>query len=299
MKDAFRLLRIPFSVFLMPVFWFALGSLWLFQPALYPLSLDFIGRIIAVFVLIHLFLYPASNGYNSYFDRDEGSIGGLKHPPKVTKKLFWLVAAFDGVALLGSLLLSPTFAAMMLAYTLVSKAYSWDTIRLKRYPIISTVVVTLFQGAFTYYMVQVGVLDLAAWQSLYTPQNLLFAMVSTLFLLGSYPLTQVYQHAEDSKRGDRTLSLVLGISGTFTFAALMLGIGAGAYVALSFQHALWGRIAIFMVFSSIILAYFGRWVWAVHRNPAAADFDHSMQMNKISSLCMSAAFIATLLWEAI
>ena len=37
----------------------------------------------------------------------------------------------------------------------------------------------------------------------------------------SYPLTQVYQHKEDQERGDKTLSILLGVNGTFVFAALL------------------------------------------------------------------------------
>jgi hypothetical protein len=29
-----------------------------------------------VFVILHLLLYPASNGFNSYHDRDTGPVGG-------------------------------------------------------------------------------------------------------------------------------------------------------------------------------------------------------------------------------
>lgn len=56
-------LRIPFSLFLMPVFLFATSQ---------AESINFREWFLA-FVAIHLFLYPASNAYNSYFDRDEGT----------------------------------------------------------------------------------------------------------------------------------------------------------------------------------------------------------------------------------
>ncbi|WP_223285001.1 hypothetical protein [Hymenobacter qilianensis] len=72
-RRAVPLLRIPFSVYLMPVFWFGLSAL------REPFSL---WRAAGVFVVLHVLAYPASNGYNSYYDRDEGSIGGLKKPPR-------------------------------------------------------------------------------------------------------------------------------------------------------------------------------------------------------------------------
>jgi 1,4-dihydroxy-2-naphthoate octaprenyltransferase len=46
--------------------------------------------------------------------------------------------------------------------------------------------------------------------------HLLIAGAICSCLIGaSYPLTQVYQHQEDSQRGDRTLSLLLGYKGSF------------------------------------------------------------------------------------
>ncbi|HEX8425198.1 UbiA family prenyltransferase [Hymenobacter sp.] len=284
-RRALLLLRIPFSVYLMPVYWFGLSAL------RQPLS---VSRAVGVFVVLHLLAYPASNGYNSYYDRDEGSIGGLKQPPKVSAELLHLVYLFDALAVLGALLLSPLFGLMVMVYLLVSKAYSYEGIRLKKYPLISTLVVVVFQGAFTFLMTQVGVGATKAL--LFERTNLLLATVSSLFLCGSYPLTQVYQHQEDARRGDQTLSLMLGIKGTFMFAAIGLLAGAGLLA-----YTLWLRqesrhLLIFLLATGPVVALFGQWVYAVWRSPTAADFEHTMRMNQVSSLCMSLAFALMLWW---
>jgi 1,4-dihydroxy-2-naphthoate octaprenyltransferase len=59
-------LRLPFSFFLLPVF--------LFACAVSAESLRLFAFLIA-FVAWHVWVYPASNGYNSYFDKDEGAMG--------------------------------------------------------------------------------------------------------------------------------------------------------------------------------------------------------------------------------
>jgi 4-hydroxybenzoate polyprenyltransferase len=278
-RRALPLLRIPFSLYLMPVFWFGLSALrgpwsgW---------------RAAGVFVVLHLFAYPASNGYNSFYDKDEGSIGGLKAPPKVTPELLHLVWLFDALAVVGAALLSWQFAVLVVIYLLVSKAYSYDGIRLKKYPLLSTFVVVVFQGAFTFLMVQVGAGG--TYRHMLEPSNLLMALVSTLFLCGSYPLTQVYQHAEDARRGDRTLSLRLGIRGTFVFAALGLLAGALA-LGLAYLLRLDTRaLLIFLVATGPVVMAFSRWAWLVWHDPAAASFEHTMRMNQVSSLCLSIAF---------
>ena len=285
-RRALLLLRIPFSVYLMPVFWFGLSAL------RGPWSG---GRAVGVFVVLHLLAYPASNGYNSYYDKDEGSIGGLKAPPKVTPELLHLVWLFDALAVTGAALLSLPFAALVVGYLLVSKAYSYEGIRLKKYPLLSTLVVVIFQGAFTLLMTQVGVG--ATPEQLFEKTNLLLALVSTLFLCGSYPLTQVYQHEEDARRGDRTLSLRLGIRGTFIFAAAGLLAGAAALGLAYWLRQEIRPLLIFLVATGPVVVLFSRWAWAVWHDESVADFEHTMRMNQVSSLCLSAAFVAMLLWR--
>jgi 4-hydroxybenzoate polyprenyltransferase len=282
MKDALQLMRIPFSVYLMPIFWFALST-----------RQDFnLQQAVAVFLILHLLVYPASNGYNAYFDRDEGSIGGLKHPPPVSSKLYWLVVVFDCLALLAAALLHLAFAACILVYLLVSKAYSYDKIRLKKHPLWSTLAVVIFQGGFTYLMVQVG-LGIPFPEVLETG-NLVFAGVSSLFLCGSYPLTQVYQHAEDARRGDRTLSLLLGIRGTLLFAggSLLLASTLLLYAYWRQQH--WWHIFFFLVCTAPVVVFFIRWFVKIQKDPRQANFENTMQMNKISSLSISLAFVLML-----
>ena len=132
-------LRIPFSFFLMPVYLFALA-----------ISPNFSEHtLLWSFLLIHLFLYPASNGYNSYFDKDEKSIGGLKNPPPVKLGLYYVSLSFDGIAIiLGWIMISPLFSVMLFIYGLASKAYSHPLIRLKKYAIAGWLTTGFFQGFF-------------------------------------------------------------------------------------------------------------------------------------------------------
>src|ERR1700741_1402342 len=104
LKNTILLLRFPFSFFLMPVYWFALSQ---------QTNINTSNAII-VFCILHLLVYPASNGYNSYMDRDEGPIGGLKHPPKVTKSLFYTTVIMDIIAVLAAFSISVTFSILIL-----------------------------------------------------------------------------------------------------------------------------------------------------------------------------------------
>ncbi|HEX2669588.1 MAG TPA: hypothetical protein VHM25_01890, partial [Polyangiaceae bacterium] len=53
------------------------------------------------FIAFHVFLYGGITAYNSYYDRDEGPVGGLRRPPPVTPALlgFSLGVQLVGLAL--------------------------------------------------------------------------------------------------------------------------------------------------------------------------------------------------------
>ncbi len=239
-------LRIPFSYFLLPVFLFSLA-----------ISPNITGKsILWTFIIVHFFLYPASNGYNSYFDKDEKSIGGLKNPPPVKKGLYYLSLLFDVIAIvLGFLLINPTFAFMLLIYGLVSKAYSHPAIRLKKLPVTGWLVAGLFQGLFTFMMCYVGI-NKYSFENVSKFNVLIPGILSTMMLWANYPMTQIYQHEEDEKHGDMTISRKLGIRGTFYFVSAVFGVVTLGFIlyfqtffelkyAWAFLAALFPVIAIF------------------------------------------------------
>jgi len=280
-RSAWLHLRIPFSFFLMPVYIFALC-----------ISPNFTeSRLLWSFVIIHLFLYPASNGFNSYFDKDEKSIGGLKNPPPVNKGLYYLSLLFDVIAIvLGLLKISLLFALLLLVYGLVSKAYSHPSIRLKKFPIAGWLTVGTFQGFFTFLMCYVGINNYEL-ENLMNVRVLIPATLSTILLLGTYPMTQIYQHEEDAARGDRTLSLLLGIKGTFIFVLTIFTFAAIGYVwyFYSFYELQYGIV--FLVALMPVSIFFLIWFMRVLKNPVKANFANTMWLNFLSALCLNSFFI--------
>jgi 1,4-dihydroxy-2-naphthoate octaprenyltransferase len=236
-------------------------------------------------------LYPASNGFNSYFDKDEKSIGGLKNPPPVKKELYFLSLLFDVIALaLGFWKVSLLFAGMLLIYGLVSKAYSHPSVRLKKYPVAGWITTGLFQGFFTFMMCYVGINDFSIENTLNA--NILWpAALTSLMLWGNYPMTQVYQHDEDKKRGDITLSLKLGIRGTFLFTAIVFTFAMTGF-AYYFVEFFETKYAVqFLIALAPVLGYFLFWFVSVVKDEAKADYTHTMILNFISATCLNIFFI--------
>jgi 4-hydroxybenzoate polyprenyltransferase len=280
-SSSIKHLRIPFSLFLMPVFFFAL--------ALTPNLNE--SRLLWVFLSLHLFLYPSSNGYNSYFDKDEESIGGLKNPPKVTKDLYWLSLIFFIIAIGLAGLINFSFVSMIVLYGLVSMAYSHPLIRIKKYPWLSWLIAGFFQGYFTFAMVYAGLSNLG-WDVMLKPHILIPGLLTSLMLWGNYPLTQVYQHGEDSRRGDRTLSLVLGIKGTFSFSALLFGITGAAFIWFFMSKNQVAICWVYLAAMAPILLFFLIWFSFIRTNPVKyANYSWAMGMNTISAISLNAFFI--------
>jgi len=271
-------LRFPFSIFLLPIYLFALSQ----SP---EVSYE---NAILIFIVLHLLVYPASNGYNSYFDKDEGSIGGIKTPPKVTRQLYLAALVMDAVALIIAFFISWIFGTGILIYGLASKAYSHPFIRLKKYPVTGWLTIGIFQGFITYLISFQAMNDLpiqetisAGWQP---------AVLATVLLLGSYPMTQVYQHEEDEKRGDITISYKLGLLGTFHFTGILFGIATLCFFLFFLKHSAI-TAALFLGCMVPTVIFFGVWYFQVRINPQKADYRNTMTLNLISSIGLSLFFL--------
>lgn len=218
-------------------------------------------------------------------DKDTGSIGGLKNPPPVTRKLFTVSMIFDSMGLLICAFINWQMVLIMLIYIGVSKAYSWHKIRLKKFAFFGWLVVMLFQGGYTFLIVNMAATDEFSYS--WFNERHVFCMVIASFLIGGfYPLTQIYQHEEDSSRGDFTISYRLGIIGTFMFSAVMFVVACT--IAWIYFNA-FCNIMDFIIFILCLLpvaGYFLFWLTITIKNKSAANFDHTMRMTFISSICM-------------
>lgn len=270
------LLRIPFSFFLLPVFLFALS---------YAETID-IEKAIHIFIILHLFIYPASNGFNSFQDQDTSSIGGLQNPPQADHWLLKISMALNIIAIAYSYCIHPILSLLVSAYIIVSIAYSWKAIRLKKFPVLSFLSVIIFQGFVTYAITYLFCQETSYQENLAQTNFLLPAFISSLMIAGAYPMTQIYQHEADKTSGDLTLSRVLGVKGTFGFSALMnlLVIIIMAYFLINTKQS--HLFYLFLVFIFPPFSFFTWWFNKVRRSDASANFRYTMILNKISSISL-------------
>lgn len=268
----------------MPVYFFALSQV---------NHIDWHNAML-IFLILHLLVYPASNGYNSYMDRDTSPIGGLKNPLQPTKQLFIISVCMDIVSIMLSFFISWLFAVGIFLYVLTSRAYSYRKIRLKKYPVTGYLTVVIFQGAITFFLVYHGA------ESNHTTNVPVISMVASSLLIGGfYPLTQIYQHEEDVKDGVKTISYKLGYKGTFIFAGIIYVL---AFCTLGLQFFLnleWMNFIILQTFMIPVLVYYFIWFIKVLKNNKEANFKNTMRMNLLASVCTNLGFITVLILHLI
>ena len=283
-KSTVKHLRLPFSFFLMPVFLFALS-----QADTVNWQTTFIA-----FVIMHLLVFPSSNGYNSFQDRDETSIGGLKHPPKVTRNLYYATLFMDIVGVLCGLFVSAYFSLLVLIFVLVSRAYSYRKVRLKKYAVIGFLTVFIFQGAFVYLM-SAAAISTFSFAGFFTLNNIICMSVASLFIGSIYPLTQIYQHDADKKDGVISISYKLGYIGTFIFSSVLFSIAiVFLFYYFNLKHQQIAMVLFLLIMLPVVIKL-GIWFNKVRIDTVNANFENTMAMNLLTSACMNLYFLVLIL----
>jgi 1,4-dihydroxy-2-naphthoate octaprenyltransferase len=278
-KDLLLHLRLPFSYFLLPVFLFGLSQ---------SLKIDAFDSLL-LFICLHFFIYPASNVYNSYMDKDTGSIGALKNPPPVTSLLYKASIFLDLIAILIALWIDTRVMLLILPYIGISKAYSWKRTRLKKYPVTGWLAVVLFQGGYTFMLVSMVAEKNYTW-SWFSCEKIVALVIATLLIGAYYPLTQIYQHAEDSERGDITISLKLGVTGTFIFTMCLFTLATAIASCYFLHYYNTNQFLLFIICLSPAIFFFFRWFRKSLSNFSTASFENAMKMTLISSTCLIICF---------
>ncbi len=162
---------------------------------------------------------------NSAFDQDQGDIGYLKAPPKPPEHLGAFASLLLGASVVISLLLPLPFILINLACVVMSVLYSVPPVRLKARAGWDLLINCVGFGLLT---------PLAGWALTGRPftRAVLFASLGFAFLFATlYPMTQIYQVAEDSRRGDRTLVIQVGVGRSLALALVAAILAHGCFLA--------------------------------------------------------------------
>lgn len=152
---------------------------------------------------------------NSAYDRDEGDIGYLNNPPPVPPHLALFSLVWMGIGAGFAMLLGWQYLILYSICVVLSVLYSVPPFRWKARAGLDVLINSSGFGSLTI---------LAGWvasgRAIEFPMGWI-ALAFFFLFLGFYPLTQIYQFEEDSRRGDSTLALALGKQ-----AALWVSLGS-------------------------------------------------------------------------
>ncbi len=180
----------------------------------------------------------------------------------------------------------------MLFYIGASKAYSYRGIRIKKLPVTGYLLVVIFQGAVTFWLVyygsNVGNNLAVPWQGM---------AICALLIGGFYPLTQIYQHRQDLDDGVVTISCKLGYNGTFVFCSIVYLLAFALMAQFFILHHQQGKLLMVSIFFIPVIVYFVGWFLRVSKNAQAANFKNTMRMNWLAATCTNISFISLLIWN--
>ncbi len=164
------------------------------------------------FINVHLLLFGGATAYNSYWDKDEGPVGGLKNPPPMSRWMWMMSILMQAVGLLIAIPAGNTFVGFYVLSMLLFWLYSTPHARWKGDPVKSLIAIGISTGTNSFLMGY-----LAAGMNGLTLPVIFAALGVALIILSLYPISQLYQMDDDRKRGDRTFAIKYGFTGVFNF----------------------------------------------------------------------------------
>jgi 4-hydroxybenzoate polyprenyltransferase len=266
-------LRLPFQVLLAPVFlwgWLLAGGGTgaAFGPA---------------FVAFHVFLYGGATAFNSYYDRDEGPVGGMERPPEVAPELLPFSLAVKAAGWLLAGVVNLHFFLVYGAFALLSLAYSHSAVRLKARPIPSLLVVGGGQGVLGFFGGWAAARDGVVGALDPSGVGPIGALAAALLVLGFYPLTQLYQIEEDRARGDRSVAVAWGPRACFILA---LGCqAAGGLAMMAVVGRMYGWADALLVGMGLLgyLVAVTRWARCFDPRQVIPNYRRVMRLNAVAA----------------
>ena len=248
---------------------------------------------VTYFLWWHLGLYSGATAYNSYWDKDEGPIGGIHKPPPM-KPWMWGASWLWMISPLPVLFIEYNSGSLPVATFIIYGtsiflfwAYSSPILRWKGHPYLSVFVIAISTGTNGFlmgYLAAGG--DLGATNFLgatnYMASVLPYIGASgvALILISLYPISQLFQMDEDQRRNDRTLAMHIGLNGVRRYYLWTYVVGVILVAtALMYIHGIFG--ALFLVGAAVGGALTYRWLLTIKGEPS--EYSKVMLIKYISS----------------
>ncbi|MBI4529668.1 MAG: UbiA prenyltransferase family protein [Deltaproteobacteria bacterium] len=233
------------------------------------------------FLAFHIFLYGGITAFNSYYDRDQGPVGGLLKPPPVTQALFPFSLIVQAFGLILAAFVNLHFWIIYLLISLMGLAYSHPRLRWKSRPLVGLCTVALGQGTLASLggwvctRPDLAAVDGASWLGM---------LAVTLATTGFYPLTQIYQMDEDRTRGDWTFAVWAGPRRLFTFAIITQSLAVGLMaVMIGWWFGLIDTLIIASFYGTLLTGT-AQWARSFQSTEVLSNYRRIMGIHTLTSL---------------
>jgi 4-hydroxybenzoate polyprenyltransferase len=238
------------------------------------------------FLNVHVLLFGGATAYNSWWDKDEGPIGGLKSPPKMDQWMWPVSMLMQYGGLIWAISVGWNYAIIYGVSMLFFWLYSTPLARWKGKPLLSLVAIGVSTGTNSFLL---GFLAAGGYPITFFEDAI--ALGVALILLSLYPVSQVYQTEEDTERGDQTFAVKFGLKGvkwlfTVFFISGLAILSWGLIIELGMVGYLFGIVGLV---AYLVLLFF---VWKLEGKPS--EYPMVMRIKFAASLSFVLFIIATL-----
>lgn len=185
--------------------------------ALFVESVNWV-QFLEQFINVHLLLFGGATAYNSWWDKDEGPIGGLKSPPKMSHWMWPASLMIQIIGLAWAASVNWNYVIVYAVSMLFFWLYSTPLARWKGKPVLSLVAIGISTGTNSFLL---GFLAAGGYPITFFED--VIAVGVGCIILSLYPASQIYQTTEDLRRGDQTFALQFELRGVkWLFSVLFL-----------------------------------------------------------------------------
>jgi 4-hydroxybenzoate polyprenyltransferase len=243
-------------------------------------------RFIEQFLVVQILLFGGATAFNSFWDRDTGPVGGLRHPPPMQPWMRWASMGLQWLGLLLAMPLGSVYVSLYTTSMILFWLYSTPLARWKGLPHLSLVVVGVSTGVNPFLMGCVAATR--------TPPDL-WALLTGLgvasILVSMYPVSQVFQMEEDGQRNDVTFALRHGINGVRYLFVGCYYAGCGLVVWTLTQVA--STLAAIVIVLGGVGGLVTAWhLW--HLEGMRAEYDRVMRLKYFNSFVFVGFIVAVL-----
>jgi 4-hydroxybenzoate polyprenyltransferase len=244
------------------------------------------------YLSLHLFLYGGTTAFNSFYDRDDGPVGGMLRPPAVDAGLLRFSLLMQMLGLVPAAALGWPFLLAWLALFLVFTAYSHPLIRLKARAGAALSAIAVGQGGLGFAL---GWLAAAPAATMLSAAGLAGALATALVVTGLYLVSQSYQAHEDAARGDLTVAVLLGARRSLRLALLPLATGGAVVIWWVEARLGTGEAAVLAVLFALQAIWLLLWARRFEDAEVELNFRVAMRFTGLASAGLSLFLVLHLL----